>query len=264
LFYNFLEFQMTKQSKIAASPVATAEKHVMTNADRKPAGKVHQLPRKTTEKESANTPAPPAQKAGPEAQGFSLAQSAIAQVRTEGEGWKPFIPRLMALSPEGRKYFRDGIASHLKNMRKAAGKDELALKAVNSAKTRLNELSKISQALDAGFEPESDGVDAKGLPKVTAPFYAITQQARAFHDETKAKAGEAAEARGRPTDGPIVACIKSVNKRDAKTDDHKAEKESMLSLLAKQYPAAWKAAGVVNMEDEGDVTSGIFAKKAAA
>jgi hypothetical protein len=245
---------MTKQVKVSASPVATAEKPATKG------GKIHQLPRKTVDKDSANEPAPPAQKAGPEAQGFALAQSAIGQVRAEGDNWGAFIPRLMALSVDARKYFRDGIGAYLKALRKEAGEDKQALRTVNSAKTRLNELSKISQAMDAGYEPNTD---EKG--KVTDPFYAVVNDARAFHDESKAKAGEAAEQRGRPTDGPVVACIKSVHKREPKTDEHKAEKESLLSLLAKQYPSAWKAAGIVNLEDTADTGTGILkaSKKAA-
>lgn len=237
------------KSKIQAAPATAVEE--------KRTPKVHTLPRKTEPK--AETPKV---EPGADAKGFSLAQSAIAEVRGHGQTWLTYAARLMVLEPAARKAFREAISAHFRALGKAAKGDEKKLTdaqsaTLRSAKVRLSELSTLSQAMDGGFEPESDGVDAKGLPKLTQPFFAIIANARAFKDAEAAKNGEGKESRGRTPDSMATACIKYVLKRETRGNDDVIERKQILEMLKKAYPEAY-ALAQGDKPESGDPADGIL------
>ena len=143
------------------------------------------------------------------AQGYALAQSAIAEIIGQHGAMNRYVGRLVELSTEARASFMKEINKHLKDMRehvqaRADTPEHVRYKKIAAtARTKFSELLAIVKALDAGYvvsmhvNPDN-GVflrDARGILQPLDPFTTIVADARIYLESQGAKDGRGRKAK---------------------------------------------------------------------
>jgi hypothetical protein len=144
-----------------------------------------------------------AQPAGPEAQGWAVAQTVIAEAKGIGNIWLRHVAKLYDLSTQARESFGKYLREHIKQMgehvKAQEGKPDHALyqKAHKSDRTQLSNLLTIARAMNAGYQPEVKVEDTRvvrdvqGNVLIVQPFYTVLAEAKVFVESD-------AKGRGRP------------------------------------------------------------------
>jgi hypothetical protein len=188
--------------------------------------------------------------AGAEAQGWALAQSAIAEAKDESTTWNCYVGRLIGLSVEARSEFIKAIRKHVQTITehvKASGGDKETRKPYQmmsaSARVRLSELTTIAHALNSGLvisvkvdEMKRIVRDSRGNVQPRDPFYSNVGNARML-----LRTEGTASTKGRKRDPFIVAAVKYIDKRDPAPGEENT-KEKMLAVIAKAFPAEFAEA----------------------
>ena len=145
-----------------------------------------------------------AQPAGPEAQGWAVAQTVIAEAKGIGNIWLRHVAKLYDLSTQARESFGKFLRQHIKQMgehvkaQEGNPEHDLYMKAHRSARTQLSNLLVIARAMNAGYQPEVE-TDAGVIVRrpvdnsviIVQPFYTVLAEAKTFTESD-------AKGRGRP------------------------------------------------------------------
>jgi hypothetical protein len=176
------------------------------------------------------------QKPGAEAVGYAFAQSVIATAIGHANVWNRFVGRLIEMPTAAREAARKELRKHVSQMgaHVKVNEDNPAYKGAKaSAVVRLSQITKISQALDAGLAVEvkrnpDNGVplrDAGGVLQPVNPFHFIVGEARAL-------LGSDAKGRGRPAKPFIEKLAKLIEDTDPSADDLAKAAEVLAQMLA--------------------------------
>jgi hypothetical protein len=181
------------------------------------------------------------QQPGYVAQGYALAQTVIATIRTQGDTWVNYVAKLCTFGNEALDAFVAELQKHRTEMqkhvdeRKGSEDYEVYRKAKASAIVQMSNLKTIARAMNAGWSPairtDEQGKNLKnahGDPKLADPFYTIIAQARVFLSST-------ASLNTRRPAKPFVEKVAALAERegDALTADAIMEAVKLLTEAAK-------------------------------